>query len=114
MGTALATCGDVCTCTRKHENANAIGQSTGKFGVGNDLEDAVFAATNRVYAEGEGLSNQVELSIGCENLPNYDTFTRTDGKAVLYQQRGHMWHEIGRTETIMDNLNPKFITSFTV
>jgi hypothetical protein len=34
--------------------------------------------------------------------------------AVLYQLKGSVWHEIGRTEVIMDNLNPKFVTSFTV
>ena len=25
-----------------------------------------------------------------------------------------MWHEVGRTEIIMDNLSPTFVTSFTV
>ena len=25
-----------------------------------------------------------------------------------------MWHELCRTEVVMDNLNPKFIKSFTV
>lgn len=43
-----------------------------------------------------------------------DTFTRTDAMCVLYQHRGNMWHEIGRTEVIMDNLDPKFVTSFNV
>jgi hypothetical protein len=61
-----------------------------------------------------GLMNMIELSLGCSKLPNLDTFTRTDAMVVLYGQRGNVWSELGRTETIMDNLNPQFISSFSV
>ncbi len=56
--------------------------------MGNDLEDAVLAATNYSVNQEQGLMNLVELSLACENLPNYDTFTRTDAQCVLYTMRG--------------------------
>lgn len=86
MGCSLARAGDVCTCMRKHENAGAV-SSMQKFGVGQDLDDAVLAATNKNISE-DGLVNIVTLSFACENLPNLDTFTRTDCMIILYQQRG--------------------------
>ena len=33
---------------------------------------------------------------------------------VLYRQAGSTWHKIGKTEVIMDNLNPSWIKSFDV
>jgi len=49
----------------------------------NDLNDAILAATNKAV-EGEGLSSMVELSFACHDLPNLDTFTKTDAMCVLY------------------------------
>lgn len=43
-----------------------------------------------------------------------DTFTRTDGMVVFYQQVGSQWRRIGMTEVIMDNLNPTWVKSFDV
>lgn len=43
-----------------------------------------------------------------------DTFTRTDGMAVLYEKHGSMWTMIGMTEVIMDNLNPEWVKCFDV
>ena len=43
-----------------------------------------------------------------------DTFTRTDGMAVLYEKKGHMWHNHGQTEVIMDNLDPEWVKAFDV
>jgi hypothetical protein len=53
---------------------------------GRDIDDAVLAAVNKSIESGaSGLVNTVRLSIQCENLPNLDTFTRTDGMAVLFK-----------------------------
>ena len=53
---------------------------------GRDLDDAVLAAVNKTIENGQvGLVNTVRLSIACVDLPNLDTFTRTDGMAVLYK-----------------------------
>ena len=56
----------------------------------------------------------ISLSFACENLPNLDTFTRTDGMVVFYKQVGNQWQKLGMTEVIMDNLNPQWVKSFDV
>ena len=109
-----ASIGDTFTCFRKHENAGAVQSGTGRLGMGRDLDDAVLAATNRSIAANQGLVNIVALSFQCENLPNLDTFTRTDGMVILYKKEGNMWKEVGKTEVIMDNLNPKWVKNFEV
>lgn len=43
-----------------------------------------------------------------------DTFTRTDGLAVLYKLNGTKWMKLGMTEVIMDNLSPHWVKSFDV
>lgn len=83
-----ATVGDTFTCFRKHENAGSVQSGTGKLGMGRDLDDAVLAATNRSIAQNQGLVNIVALSFQCNNLPNLDTFTRTDGMCVLFKKEG--------------------------
>ena len=82
--------------------------------MGRDLDDAVLAATNRSIEQNQGLVNIVALSFQCTNLPNLDTFTRTDGMCVLYKKEGQVWKELGKTEVIMDNLNPKWVKNFEV
>ncbi len=56
----------------------------------------------------------MRLSIKCENLPNLDTFTRTDGMCVLFKQVGTQWAKLGFTEVIMDNLSPQWVKQFDV
>ena len=83
-----ASVGDTFTCFRKHENAAAVQSGTSKMGMGRDLDDAVLAATNRSIAANQGLVNFVSLTFSCENLPNLDTFTRTDGMCILQKKEG--------------------------
>lgn len=80
----MSGAGDVFTCFRKHENSEAVSNTMQRFGVGQDIDDAVLAATNKSINQLEGLVNQVNLNLACENLPNLDTFTRTDAMCVLY------------------------------
>jgi hypothetical protein len=84
------------------------------MGIGRDLDDAVLAATNRNIANNAGLVNVVSLSFSGRAFPNLDTFTRTDGMCVLYKKEGSLWSKLGQTEVIMDNLDPKWVTSFEV
>mmetsp|Transcript_16460 Transcript_16460/g.11626 ORF Transcript_16460/g.11626 Transcript_16460/m.11626 type:complete len:142 (-) Transcript_16460:2009-2434(-) len=85
------------------------------MGQGRDLNDAVLAAINQgISQESTGLSSTVSLSFSCTDLPNLDTFTRTDGMVVLYLKQGNVWTRIGMTEVIMDNLNPEWVKSFDV
>jgi len=88
MGNAATAVGDTLTCFRNHENRDAVQSGASKLGVGRDLDDAVLAATNKSIQNQGGLVNIVSLSFACENLPNLDTFTRTDGMVVLYQKAG--------------------------
>lgn len=75
------------SCFRSHQNATAV-QST--IPAGRDIDDAVLAAVNK-NMEAQGLVNTVRLSIQCKNLPNLDTFTRTDGMCVLFKQVNGQW-----------------------
>ena len=102
------------TCFRTHENAGAV-QAGGTAGTGRDLDDAVLGAVNQsIHTNQSGLVNTFALSFACEDLPNLDTFTRSDGMAVLYRQSGKQWHRIGMTVVIIDNLAPAWIKSFDV
>jgi hypothetical protein len=112
MGNAGTSLGDSMSCFRAHQNEAAVqnGISSGR-----DLDDAVLAAVNRqIDAGASGLVQTVRLSIACKNLPNLDTFTRTDGMAVLSKQNGKSWQKLGMTEVIDDNLNPQWVKQFDV
>eukprot|EP00112_Aurelia_sp_Birch-Aquarium-sp1_P009496 Seg2080.8 transcript_id=Seg2080.8/GoldUCD/mRNA.D3Y31 product=Copine-8 protein_id=Seg2080.8/GoldUCD/D3Y31 len=58
--------------------------------------------------------SQVELHISCRDLLDMDTFSKSDPVAVLnvFDKTKKSWKEYGRTEVIMDNLNPDFAKSF--
>lgn len=75
----------------------------------------MLAAVNQgIAANQSGLVSTVTLSFACKELPNMDTFTRTDGMVVLYRKAGSQWHKLGVTEVISDNLNPTWVKSFDV
>jgi len=82
--------------------------------MGKDLDDAVLAATSNMLDAQAGLSQTLRLSFSCKDLPNLDTFTRTDGMAILYEKRGRGWNMVGNTEVIMDNLSPEWVKFFEV
>jgi len=85
MGAAAETLGDTLTCCRSYSNITSIAASQNMLH-GRDLEDDLLTAVklsieNSVVV----LTNRVRLSVMCYNLPNMDTFTRTDGMAVLFK-----------------------------
>ena len=87
MGNAATAMGDSFSCFRTHQNAGAV-QSN--ISAGKDLDDAVLAAVNQSIEAGmSGLVNTISLSFACRELPNLDTFTRTDGMVVLFRKVGH-------------------------
>ena len=56
------------------------------MGTGRDLDEAVMASINQsIDAAQSGLVSIITLSFACKDLPNLDTFTRTDGMVVLYK-----------------------------
>lgn len=57
---------------------------------------------------------KVELSIRCANLINADFMSKSDPMVVLEQKQDTGWLELGRTETVWDNLNPEFQKKFSL
>uniref|UniRef100_A0A8C9ZRI5 Copine-3 n=1 Tax=Sander lucioperca TaxID=283035 RepID=A0A8C9ZRI5_SANLU len=61
------------------------------------------------------LATKVELTISCENLMDMDVFSKSDPLCALYiNTSGSRWHEFGRTEMILNCLNPKFAKKFVI
>lgn len=61
------------------------------------------------------LFTQVELSLSAEKLLDLDIVSKSDPIAVVYmKRRDGTLEEIGRTEVIMNNLNPFWITKIPV
>uniref|UniRef100_A0A3B5L281 Copine 3 n=1 Tax=Xiphophorus couchianus TaxID=32473 RepID=A0A3B5L281_9TELE len=63
------------------------------------------------------LATKVELTIWCENLMDMDVFSKSDPLCALYiSTSGSHWYEVcfGRTEMILNCLNPKFARRFVI
>uniref|UniRef100_A0A096LY79 Copine-3 n=1 Tax=Poecilia formosa TaxID=48698 RepID=A0A096LY79_POEFO len=61
------------------------------------------------------LATKVELTISCENLMDMDVFSKSDPLCALYiSTSGSHWYELGRTEMILNCLNPKFAKKFVI
>uniref|UniRef100_A0A8D3CPW5 Copine-3 n=1 Tax=Scophthalmus maximus TaxID=52904 RepID=A0A8D3CPW5_SCOMX len=61
------------------------------------------------------LAAKVELTISCENLLDMDVFSKSDPLCALYiNTSGSQWYEYGRTEMILNCLNPKFAKKFVI
>ena len=61
-------------------------------------------------------SSVVELTISCNNLPDMDIISKSDPMCVVFLKHPTLnsWKEIGRTETVWDNLNPEFSRKITL
>ncbi|XP_022609789.1 copine-3-like isoform X2 [Seriola dumerili] len=60
-------------------------------------------------------ATKVELTISCENLMDMDVFSKSDPLCALYiNTSGSHWYEFGRTEMILNCLNPKFSKKFII
>lgn len=57
-------------------------------------------------------TSQVELSLSCRNLLDLDLITKSDPQVIVYMKDAwqNRFFEVGKTETIDDNLNPDFVT----
>ena len=56
------------------------------------------------------------LSISCKNLVDLDIFSKSDPEVHVYLKTGKQgsYMLIGKTEMILNNLNPDFVTTFTL
>ncbi|XP_069369186.1 copine-3-like isoform X1 [Paralichthys olivaceus] len=60
-------------------------------------------------------ATKVELTISCENLLDMDVFSKSDPLCAMYiNTSGSHWYEYGRTEMILNCLNPKFAKKFII
>ena len=57
---------------------------------------------------------KLKLTFAAKNLPNMDTFSKSDPFLIMYQKNGTSWVKIGKTEVIHDNLNPSWVTAIPV
>jgi len=55
---------------------------------------------------------QVEIFLSANDMPDLDTFSKSDIFLVLYMMEQNNWRRIGRTETIYDNHHPVFQKQF--
>jgi hypothetical protein len=53
--------------------------------------------------------SKLELHFSCDALKNMDRLSKSDPQVYVYLQdpRTKVWSEVGKTEVIKDNLNPK-------
>jgi hypothetical protein len=56
------------------------------------------------------LSMKVELSISGRKLRDLDVFSKSDPQCMVYEMVNTHWALIGKTEQIINNLNPDFKT----
>ncbi|XP_074317138.1 protein BONZAI 1-like [Silene latifolia] len=62
-----------------------------------------------------GLYSQIELSLSASSLRDRDVLSKSDPMAVLYMKgRDGKLEELGRTEVILNSLNPTWINKVTV
>ena len=111
---ALAQC-----MTDSKPSSSAIG-AYGQAGLISDIDDAALQAIKNGIGQSSksALKQVINLSFACQDLPNLDTFSKTDAFVILYElkQSGSrtMKQMRGRTEVIYDNLNPIYVKSFEV
>ena len=69
--------------------------------------DAMMADLHNVYAE--DVKQRLMLNIKCSNLPKLDKGSNSDPFVVLYAETMAGDQYIGRTDTVIDSLNPDFV-----
>ncbi|KAI3968490.1 hypothetical protein MKX01_007800 [Papaver californicum] len=63
----------------------------------------------------QGLFTQLQLSLSAKQLIDMDLFSKSDPMAIVYAKRSDgMLEEIGRTEVIMNSLDPVWITRVSI
>ena len=73
-----------------------------------------FQGSFRPGSVASSLSSDVEISVSCKNLKDEDLVSKSDPTCVLFVRKAGIWTEFGRTEKIVDSLNPSWTTKFLV
>uniref|UniRef100_A0A2C9JVQ8 C2 domain-containing protein n=1 Tax=Biomphalaria glabrata TaxID=6526 RepID=A0A2C9JVQ8_BIOGL len=80
-----------------------------------DLYENITVGGDRVVRPGtDQFKTRVEITLECRNLLNKDILSKSDPCAVLYMIQQGRWYEVGRTENVKNNLNPKFSKTFVI
>lgn len=73
------------------------------------------AAPNPHFGAQNTMGTKVEIRCQCDNLPDKDMRSKSDAFVVLFIKEGNgQWQVFGKTETVMDELNPRFATPFNI
>ncbi|KAL5564788.1 hypothetical protein UlMin_027952 [Ulmus minor] len=63
----------------------------------------------------QGIFSQIELSLSATSLRDRDVFSKSDPMVVIYTKgRDGALAEVGRTEVVLNSVNPKWITKHTI
>ncbi|XP_020681555.1 protein BONZAI 1 isoform X1 [Dendrobium catenatum] len=91
--------------------ATVAGAASAAGGVGSNSTDSAEAVEFFLKSRGQfGLASQIELSLSASNLLDRDVLSKSDPMAVVYaKRRDGTLEEIGRTEVVLNSLNPIWI-----
>ncbi|CAN6333310.1 unnamed protein product [Urochloa humidicola] len=87
----------------------SYGGAAAQQGGPNDAVDHFFQARGL-----RGLYTPIELSFSAKKLRNADAFSKSDPMLVVYTNINGKLEEIGRTEVILNSLDPSWITKATM
>ncbi|KAL5203302.1 hypothetical protein ABZP36_014254 [Zizania latifolia] len=105
-----------CLCSDVRGGMEAVGGGgSGLRGAGAGQGGANEAVDYYFQRSGlRGLYSPLELSFSASKLKNMDAFSKSDPMLVIYTKKGGRLEEIGRTEVILNSLEPLWITKATI
>lgn len=100
-------------CSDDTGGRSAVGGASSHHNPSDGPNDAVdYFLKSRGY---HGLFSQIELSLSASNLRDRDVLSKSDPVAVIFTKgRDGSLHELGRTEVVLNSLNPQWITKHTI
>ncbi|KAL6634458.1 hypothetical protein ACP70R_027129 [Stipagrostis hirtigluma subsp. patula] len=102
--------GNCCSDEVGHAGPHAVGPASAA------AASAASAAADRfLRSRGAGASTQIELSLSASNLGDQEYFPKTNPVVVVYSKsKDGPLEEIGRSEVILNSLNPSWTTKISV
>ncbi|XP_066324128.1 protein BONZAI 1-like [Miscanthus floridulus] len=104
--------GNCCSDEVSHAGAHHVGAAAAAA----KAASAASAAADRfLRSRGAGASTQIELSLSASNLGDQEYFPKSNPMVVVYsKRRDGALEEIGRSEVILNSLNPFWTTKISV
>ena len=92
------------------------GRALGHFAVQSAQLSGGAIGLGEVAAPSSQPCSYVELTVSCKGLLDRDVFSKSDPMCVVFikQLGSNRWVEFGRTETVMNSLNPEFSRKFLI